>query len=381
MSEYLREKFKRLDPYTPGEQPKDQKYIKLNTNESPFPPGPKVLEAVSKDVLANLRLYPSPDQFELKEGLAGALGNPELKRENIFVSNGSDDIINFAFMAFAGENTPAVFPDISYGFYSVFADFQNVKSVVIPLTDDFRIDVSDYQVEVYQGILADEYSTPGLVVFANPNAPTGIALSLEEIGDILEQNQKSVVLVDEAYVDFGADSAVSLIPEYDNLLVARTYSKSASLAGARLGYAIGNAALIQDLELMKFSTNPYNINRMTEAAGLAVLRESDYYLDNCNRIITTRKWVREKLIGMGFFVPESKANFLFVGAGEYASEASIWSRITGEEIYKNLKENGILVRWFNKERIKNFVRITIGTDEDMNELISVLERKGNEWLR
>ena len=381
MSRYIKERFKDFDGYTPGEQPKDKKYIKLNTNESPFPPGPKVLNAINKENLSDLRLYPSPDQIVLKKDLSNYLMEVvdssvslTLTWKNIFVSNGSDDILNFAFLAYSGDDIPAVYPDISYGFYSVFANFQGVESKVIPLKEDYTIHVKDYVFN--DGI-------PRFIVIANPNAPTGISIGLEDIEEILKGNPKGVVLIDEAYVDFGGDTALPLINKYDNLIICRTYSKSASLAGARLGYAIASEEIILDLEMVKASTNPYSINRMTELAGLAVLEEYEYYQNNCNKIIRTRERVRNALMELGLAALESKANFLFVGTGENAlpsrendsvgkPKLNPWAKVSGKELYLLLKEKGILVRWFDKDRIRDYIRITIGLDEEMDTLIRVL---------
>ena len=456
MSKYIRDRFKGFDAYAPGEQPQDKTYIKLNTNESPYPPGPKVLQAVSKEDLKELRLYPSPTQDKLKSALAKKLNElylseseSELKpglnsdselvlglnsdselaldlntdsefklglnKDNIFVSNGSDDILNFSFMAFSGGDIPAVYPDISYGFYSVYADFQGVKSEVIPLDEEYRIKPADYipiDKELFESQTSDQNQDNSqstnhkqrFIVIANPNAPTGIALTLEEIESIVSGNPNSVVLIDEAYIDFGGETAIPLIPKYDNLIVCRTYSKSASLAGARLGFAVASKQLIEDLELIKFSTNPYNINRMTERVGLAVLEEYDYYMDNCKSIIETREWTKTELSRLGFKVLESKANFLFVGTGseptksddlaiskDEDSESGNCRKIayesdkrrdlatepSGEELYIKLKENGILVRWFNKDRIRDYVRITIGTKNDMEKLIETIKEINN----
>ena len=357
MSKYIRKRYENYEPYTPGEQLNDREYIKLNTNESPFPPGEEVLKAVTKETQEKLRLYPSPNQDELNEALAEKFRdiNPGLKKENFFVSNGSDDIINFAFMAFCDEEKPVIYPNISYGFYKVFSQFHGLKGIEIPLKDDFTIDPTGYY----------ESGNAGLIVFANPNAPTGLSMTLDEIENIVQRNTDKVVLVDEAYVDFGGETAIPLLEKYKNVIISRTFSKSASLAGARLGFAIGDEDLISDLEIIKYSTNPYNVNRMTELAGLAVLRENDYYINNINKIIETRKKTKVGLEELGFNVIESKANFLFVGMGS--------NEITGEELYLRLKEKGILVRWFNKDIIKDYLRITIGTDENMEELIKCLK--------
>ena len=352
MSRFLNERYAGFSAYTPGEQPANKKYIKLNTNESPYPPGDKVLRALDRSVLGDLKLYPDPEQKYLRNALASSVSGVALTRENIFVSNGSDDILNFAFASFAGGSEKAVFPDISYGFYEVFAKFYGIRCERIPLKDDFTLCADDYML-----------GNRGLIVIANPNAPTGLTVSTGDIERIAEANPDSVVLVDEAYVDFGAESAVTAVRDHENLLVVRTYSKSYSLAGARLGWAIGSHSLISDLELMKYSTNPYSINRMTEAAGLAALEEKDYYRANCERIIATREKTKKELMALGFDVTKSEANFLFARS----------DHVRGAELYSDLKSRGILVRWFDNSRINDHVRITIGTPEDMDELITAVK--------
>ena len=344
MSRFLNKRYQKLEPYTPGEQPQDMQYLKLNTNESPYPPSPGVLEAVNGSQAALLRLYSDPECKGLKQAIADCYA---VKVEQIYLSNGSDDILNFAFMAFAKEKV--FFPEISYGFYQVFADLYGLESVTKPLQEDFSICVDDY------------YCQNDMIVIANPNAPTGLALSLEEIRGILEQNADQVVVIDEAYVDFGADSAVKLISEYDNLLVVQTFSKSRSMAGARLGFAFGSAELIGDLNRIKYATNPYNVNRLTLAAGEAAMKENDYYMENCRRIMAARDYTAERLRGLGFTVIPSKANFIFVRS----------DNIDGLAYYEKLKANGILVRHFTKEKIKDYNRITIGTMEDMKRFLDV----------
>lgn len=348
MSKFLNERYRKLESYTPGEQPKNMVLTKLNTNESPYPPGPKVVEAVSSEEVRNLRLYSDPECGQLKDRLAARFG---MKRSNIYVSNGSDDILNFAFMAFAGGRTEVMFPEISYGFYQVFADLYQLKYTRVPLKEDFSIDGKDY---VCQN---------KMIVIANPNAPTGKVLSLYEIEEIVRTNPENVVLIDEAYVDFGADSAVELVHKYDNLLVVQTFSKSRSLAGARLGFAIASEGLISDLEKIKFSTNPYNVNRLTCAAGVAAIDEEDYYRENCRKIIETRAYTAEKLERMGFEVVPSKANFLFAKC----------EKIDGGMLYQKLREKGILIRHFDTEKISQYNRITIGTREEMDKLIGAIE--------
>lgn len=345
MSKFLNEKYRKLQAYTPGEQPQGMTFIKLNTNESPYPPGPKVQAAVNSRQAAKLRLYSDPESRLLKEKLAALY---RLQPENIFVSNGSDEILSFAFMAFAGGENKVLFPEISYGFYEVFGDLYDADYEKVPLTEDLSIDPGDY---VCQN---------KMIVIANPNAPTGKTLPLFEIEKIVRTNPDHVVLIDEAYVDFGAESCVDLIHKYENLLVVQTFSKSRSMAGARLGFAMANPALIADLEKIKFSTNPYNVNRLTAAAGIAAIEENDYYMENCRKIIETRQRTAEALTELGFDVVPSRANFLFVRS----------ERIDGGAYYRALRDAGILVRHFDKEKICQYNRITIGTDQEMERLLA-----------
>ena len=347
MSRFFSSKYASLKAYVPGEQPKDMKYIKLNTNESPFPPSATVAAAI-KSQIGSLQLYSDPECTPLIEASASLFG---VKTNQILMTNGSDEILNFAFMAFSDKDHPIVFPDITYGFYSVFAELNGIPYTEIPLKDDFTVDVRDYI-----GINKN-------IVIANPNAPTGIALSLSEIEAIVRSNPNNVVVVDEAYVDFGAQSAVTLVDKYDNLLVTGTFSKSRSMAGARLGFGIGNSDLISDLNTIKYSTNPYNVNRMTMAAGHAAIIDNDYYMDNCRIICENREWTREKLVSLGFSLTDSKTNFLFAKS----------DRISGEELYKKLKARGILVRHFSKERIKDYNRITVGTRDQMEALVEAIK--------
>lgn len=347
MSKFLNEKYAALEAYTPGEQPQDRKYIKLNTNESPYPPSQGVLSAVNKAAVSELNLYPDPECRALKAEIAASYG---VEPENVFVSNGSDDILSFYFMAFAGAGEGVVFPDISYGFYKVYADLYGVKYREIPLKDDLSIDASDYI-----GINRN-------VVIANPNAPTGLTLPLGDIEKICRSNPDNTVLIDEAYIDFGGESSVPLTKKYENLITVMTYSKSRSMAGARLGFAIANKALIEDLNKIKYSTNPYSINRLTMLAGIAAMKDSEYYKENCVKIINTREYTKKALAGEGFMMTDSKSNFLFAKH----------PAIAGGELYKKLKERGILVRHFTKERIKDYLRITVGTKEEMDALIKAI---------
>ena len=345
MSRFLDARFAALKEYTPGEQPQDKQYIKLNTNESPYPPSDKVVQAVNAEQVRDLRLYCDPDCTKLKKAMAQRFGVGE---NNIFLSNGSDDILNFCFMAYGGKG--AAFADITYGFYEVFAKLHGVQADIVPLKDDFSIDV-----EAFCG-------KNKLVVIANPNAPTGKYLDLETIETIVKSNPLSVVVVDEAYVDFGGESCYKLIDRYDNLVVCQTFSKSRSLAGGRLGFAFACPALIADLEKIKYSTNPYNINRLTQVAGLAVIEDDGYYMDNCRKIEESRAYAVEQLERLGFDVLPSKANFIFCRS----------NRIGGKQMYQQLKEKGILVRHFDKARISDYVRITIGTREQMGALVGAV---------
>lgn len=347
MSRFLSDKFSALSPYVPGEQPKDMKYIKLNTNESPFPPSPAVLKAVEEES-GKLQLYSDPDLTELVGTLAEVYG---VSTKNVIATNGSDEVLNFAFMAYTDKDTPVVFPNITYGFYNVFAKLHGASFEEIPLKEDFSVDYRDY------------LSVNKTIFIANPNAPTGLTLSLDEIKEILKTNPDNVVVIDEAYVDFGGESAVQLIKEYDNLLVTGTFSKSRSLAGARLGFGFASEKIIKDLNTIRFSTNPYNVNRMTLAAGVATLKEDSCNKANCKKIIATRERVKQELENLGFFVLPSKANFLFAKK----------DGVSGKKLYLSLKEKGVLVRHFDKEIIGDFLRITIGTDSQMDTFLEKLK--------
>ena len=294
-----------------------------------------------------LQLYSDPEVTAATARLADVYG---VKSENVILTNGSDEVLNFAFMAFADESSPLIFPDITYGFYKVFAQLNGIPYTEIPLTDKLEIDPSDY------------VASGKTVVIANPNAPTGIYLPLNVIESIVSSNPDNVVIVDEAYVDFGGESAVSLIGKYNNLLVTGTFSKSRSMAGARLGFGIGDAQLINDLRTIKYSTNPYNVNRMTAAAGEAALKDNGYYMDNCRRIVENREYTTAALTELGFILTDSMANFVFARS----------SKISGEKLYLKLKERGILVRHFSSPRICEYNRITIGTRGEMEALIAAV---------
>ena len=346
MSRFLNKRYSSLEAYTPGEQPRDMVYIKLNTNESPYPPAPSVVAAMDARQVENLRLYSDPTGLSLKQSLASLY---DLQPENIFISNGSDDILNFAFMAFA-DDRGAAFADITYGFYPVYGQLHNVNVDIIPLEADFSLD--------YQKYLGRNQ----MIVIANPNAPTGMEIPLWQIEEILKTNPDSVVVIDEAYVDFGGTSCYRFIKDYDNLLVVRTFSKSRCLAGARLGYAFGSPALIEDLEKLKYSTNPYNVNRLSMMLGCKTVEEEPYYREVSMKIQAAREWTVEALRNLGFHVLPSKANFIFASC----------PTIPGDALYQGLRERGILVRYFTKARIKDFVRITIGTQAQMERLVEAV---------
>lgn len=342
MSRYFSKKFKALVPYTPGEQPKEMKYIKLNTNESPFPPSERAMKKAAEAV-KNLQLYCDPECRALVKKASEVFS---VDTDEILFTNGSDEILNFAFSAFCDETHPAVFPNITYGFYPVFAEINRVPYEEIPLKDNFTISVDDY------------IGINKTIFIANPNAPTGIALSLNDIEKIVSSNPESVVVIDEAYVDFGTKSAVSLIHKYSNLLVTQTFSKSRSLAGGRLGFGIACKELIADLNTIKYSTNPYNINSLTQAVGAGVLEDEEYTKSNCKTIIKNREYLTKKLEAMGFFVLPSKANFVFARH----------DKIDGRALYEALKGKGVLVRHFDSERLRDYNRITVGTKEQIDIL-------------
>ena len=348
MSRFFSEKFASLTPYTPGEQPKDRKYIKLNTNESPFTPSEETMKAALAE-LDRLQLYPDPDCSDLVKAMAELLG---VKKSQVMITNGSDEVLNYAFLAYADEKAPLVMPDIAYGFYTSVAEYNRVSYEEIPLKEDFTIDINDYT-----GI-------GRTIVIPNPNAPTGIALERGDIEEILKSNPDNIVIIDEAYVDFGADSAVALVDKFDNLIVSQTFSKSRSLAGARLGVAVANEAIIQDLNTLRYASNPYNINRVSEAVGIAAVKSNSYYMDNCRIIADNREYTAEKLTEMGFSVVPSKSNFILAKSDS----------ISGQRLYERLKdEKGILIRHFNKERIKDYNRITIGTREQMDAFLTAVQ--------
>ncbi len=337
-----------LDPYVPGEQPQDRSYIKLNTNENPFPPSPKAVEAMQAAVGDDLRLYPDPDGADLKQAIAEVVG---VEVSNVFVGNGSDEVLAHTFAGLLDESKPVVFPDISYSFYPVYAGLYGLEAQTVPLNDQFEISLDNYPLD------------NGGIIFPNPNAPTGVVLPLSEIEALLRRNTQTVVVVDEAYIDFGGESAVSLVDQYPNLLVVFTFSKSRSLAGMRIGYAIGDAGLIEGLERVKNSFNSYPLSRVALAGAEAAMRDIRWFNEKRNQIISVRETTLTELKRLNFEVLPSAANFVFARPKQMGAEA----------LYLALKDNGVLVRYFNKPRISDFLRITVGTEGEMQVLIQAIE--------
>lgn len=338
---------RKVEPYVPGEQPK-HKVIKLNTNENPYPPSPKVQKIIDGFDVQQLRLYPDPEVAEL---IAAIAKNKGLDKEQVFVGVGSDDVLAMSFLTFFGSEQPILFPDITYSFYDVWAELFRIPYEQIPLQEDFRICVDDYK------------RKNGGIVIPNPNAPTGIAESLDAIEEIIAANPDSVVIIDEAYVDFGTKSAQELLKTYENLLVVQTFSKSRSLAGSRIGYAMGSKKLIAYLNDCKYSFNSYTMDRLTIQVGKASMEDEPYFTEQVHRIIETREWAKEQLHKLGFDFPDSKANFIFARHKEIAAE----------DIFVALKQRNIYVRYFKKPRIDNYLRITIGTKEEMEQLMTALQ--------
>ena len=351
MSRFWTDKIASLDPYVPGEQPQDKKYIKLNTNESPYAPSSKALAAMAAEVSERLRLYPDPNGSALKNALAKSY---QLEANQVFVGNGSDEVLALAFMGYFAGGKPLAFADVTYSFYKVYAGLYGIEPKLIPLNENFDIVPADYQ----------NLDVSGVVV-TNPNAPTGKALSLADIEFILKANPDVVVLVDEAYVDFGAQSASILINQYPNLLVVQTLSKSRALAGIRVGYALGHPELIEGLERLKNSFNSYPVDRIALAGATAAVEDEAYLKEICDKTIATREQTVKDLEALGFNVLPSATNFVFVTHPDK----------NAEQIYLALKDQGILVRFFgsNKPRIGNYLRITIGTDEEMAALTAALK--------
>lgn len=346
MSQYWSDIVHQLDPYEPGEQPQDKQYIKLNTNENPYPPSPKVLESIQQTDINNIKRYPDPDAKVLTQTLADY---HNVNSSNVFLGNGSDEVLAHAFNAFF-QGKDLTYPDICYSFYPVYSQLYQTKTKLIPLDNNFEIHV-------------DDFTNPDSgIIFPNPNAPTSLLLSLEKV-EQLAKNCNQVVIVDEAYIDFGGESAIELTKKYDNLLVIQTFSKSRSLAGLRLGYAIGHADLIDALNRVKNSFNSYPIDSIAQASAIASINDDDYFQQANLKIIQTRETATEALTILGFEVLPSKTNFIMTKHPDKDAE----------QLYLSLKEQGILVRYFNKPRISDYLRITIGTDDEMAQLVSKLQ--------
>ena len=349
MNSYWGDVVKKLTPYKPGEQPKNSLFLKLNTNENPYAPSPKVLKAIKASVKESLRLYPDPESMNLKASIANYYG---LEISNIFVGNGSDEILAFIFQALLKKSRPIFFPDITYSFYPVYCNLFDIQYKTIPLDKEFKINFADYRID------------NGGIIFPNPNAPTGIPKSLNEIEELLKINKDSVVVVDEAYVDFGTESAVNLVNRYKNLVVTQSMSKSRSLAGMRLGFAFADQGLIEALSRIKNSFNSYPVDRLAQAAGIAAINDEDYFTETRENIIEARTFLEKNLLEMNFKTLPSGANFVFTK--HHTMNAS--------EIFKKLRDSGILVRHFNNpDRISQYLRITIGTMKQMKQLISILK--------
>ncbi len=349
MSTFWSPVVRELEPYVPGEQPQIDGLIKLNTNESPYPPSPKVIDVINHDTIDRLRLYPDPNSKKLKNTIAHYYG---VTAEQVFVGNGSDEVLALLFMAFFQQGKPLLFPDISYSFYPVYCKLFGIDYQTIPLCEDYTINFADYA------------QANGGIIFPNPNAPTAIGKPLAEIEALLQQNTESVVVVDEAYVDFGAQTAIALVDKYPNLLVVQTLSKSRSLAGMRVGLAVGHKDLIDALDRVKNSFNSYPLDRIAEAAAIVAFEDETYFSRCRDQIIATRDWTTAELEKLGFKVLPSQANFVFAEPlGKNAADLA-----------QHLRDHKILVRYFNKPRISQFLRITIGTDEQMQALIEALKK-------
>ena len=348
-----KDKLREVEPYVAGEQPKIKNLVKLNTNENPYDPGKKVKIAIQNFDSSELPLYPNPDAEDLRHALAIYHG---LKDNQVFLGNGSDEVLSLTFLTCFNGKAPILFPDISYSFYPVYCDLYHIPFLKIPLNDQFEIVKEDY------------YQDNSGIIFPNPNAPTGLLVSLDFIEDILIHNQESIVVIDEAYIDFGGVSAVSLLEKYENLLIIQTFSKFRSLAGIRLGVALGNQHIISKLYDVKNSFNSYPIDRLAQVIGKASIEDSDYIKENAQKIIETREYTKKELKKLGFIIPDSYANFIFASHPEYDAE----------KLFKELREHGILVRYFHQPRIDQYLRITIGTQEQMELLVQTIQNIMNK---
>ncbi|XKH01394.1 histidinol-phosphate transaminase [Marinobacter nauticus] len=350
MSKYWSSLVEQLKPYVPGEQPKMANLVKLNTNENPFGPSPKVIEAIQKELNDSLRLYPDPEGRALKDAIASYYADYDIKASQVFVGNGSDEVLAHIFQGLLKHDHPILFPDITYSFYPVYCGLYQIEHHAVPLTDSFEIDPADYR------------RTNGGIIFPNPNAPTGRYLVLQHVEEILQANEDSVVVVDEAYVDFGGESAISLVNKYPNLVVCQTLSKARSLAGLRVGFAVANEELIEALQRVKDSFNSYPLDRLALAGAVAAFEDRQWFEDSCNGVINERERLTEALEELGFEVLPSKANFVFTRHKQKS----------GAAIAALLRDEGIIVRHFDKPRISDFLRITVGTSDQNNALLKAL---------
>ena len=349
MSRYWSKKVQEIKPYIPGEQPKNRKYIKLNTNENPYPPSPGAIEAIKQAADETLRFYPDPTGEELRETIAGYLN---LQKDNVFIGNGSDELLAFSFPAFfEPTGKPVLFAEITYSFYPVYAALFDITYRLIEVDEEFNVPVEGY------------FQENGGIIIANPNAPSGKGFSAKTTDAILQKNKNSVVVVDEAYVDFGGQSSAGLIKNYPNLLIIRTLSKSHSLAGLRVGYALGSKELIEGISRIKDSVNSYTVDRLALAGAREAIRDDAYFQETRSKIISTRERVSHALENMGFHVIPSQANFVFVENRQFP----------GDILFRELREKGILVRYFDQPKIDNFIRVTIGTDEEMDDFLAAVE--------
>lgn len=349
MSKFWNEHVNNIEPYVPGEQPKDKKYIKLNTNENPYPPSPKVVKAIKNAAFDDLKLYPDPTCSDLVKSLADFYN---VNEDEIFIGNGSDEVLAMTFMTFFSRDKKILFPDISYSFYPVYAEMFNLDYECIKLDEEFNIPLNEF------------YKENGGIILPNPNAPTAKFVDRKKLCELIEKNPDHVVIIDEAYVDFGGESMVEYTKKYPNLLIIQTFSKSRSLAGLRIGFAIGNKELIDGLNRVKNSFNSYTLDRLALIAAVEAVNDKEYFEETRNKIIKTREKYVVKLEELGFKVIPSKANFVFAKH----------NTLKGEYLYNTLKDNGILVRYFNKERINDYLRITIGTDEEMQKLVEAMQK-------
>lgn len=347
MSRYWSETVKNIDPYVPGEQPRDRKYIKLNTNENPYPPSPKVIQAIKAAANSSLRLYPDPTCNDLREAVAQYYN---VEKQQVYIGNGSDELLAFSFIAFFNPGTPILFPDITYSFYEVYCGLFNIDYRLVALDEKFDIPVEKFQAK------------NGGIVISNPNAPTGKYLPVNVIEKIVSSNGDNVVIIDEAYIDFGGESSVELVKEYPNILIMKTLSKSHSLAGLRLGFSIGNQDLIEGLDRVKNSINSYTVDRIALAGAIEAMKDEKYFIQTRQKIIDTRNRVSMELRDMGFNVLDSMANFIFISH----------SVCPADKLFEELKARGILVRYFRKPRIDNFLRVSIGTDEEMDSFLKAV---------